>query len=187
MSGCRPLKDVYNLDDTCSVAKSNVATTPFSNPLHPLQERGKTASRVRIRHVTRDHPLPRVLVQHQLQPLAVAVVVDDRRRGEEREEEGRGGGQEEEEEEAGYGGVAGCRGGVGRNGGALEVAVEEGGRGWAGGGWLVMHCANSPRRGSRDSYPRPIIDRSLEKRRTHCAHRAHRTLHLIQRAFLARG
>lgn len=46
------------------------------------------------------------------------------------------------------------------------------GRGWAGGGWLVMHCANSPRRGSRDSYPRPIIDRSLEKRRTHCAHRA---------------
>ena len=25
---------------------------------------------------------------------------------------------------------------------------------------------------SRDSYPRPIIDRSPEKRRTHCAHRA---------------
>lgn len=60
------------------------------------------------------------------------------------------------------------------------------GRGWAGGGWLVMHCANSPRRGSRDSYPRPIIDRSLEKRRTHCAHRAS-YLAPYTTAFLARG
>lgn len=45
-SGCRPLKDVYNLDDTCLVAKSNVATTPFSTLPPPLcrpEERGKTA------------------------------------------------------------------------------------------------------------------------------------------------
>lgn len=135
MSGCRPLKDVYNLDDTCSVAKSNVATTPFSNPLHPLQERGKTASRVRIRHVTRDHPLPRVLVQHQLQPLAV-VVVDDRRRGEEREEgrEGRWAG--------GGGGGSWLRWccGVSRRGWPKRRGARGGGgrrRKGVGRGWLV--------------------------------------------------
>lgn len=136
MSGCRPLKDVYNLDDTCSVAKSNVATTPFSNPLHPLQERGKTASRVRIRHVTRDHPLPRVLVQHQLQPLAVAVVVDDRRRGEEREDgrEGRWAG--------GGGGGSWLRWccGVSRRGWPKRRGARGGGgrrRKGVGRGWLV--------------------------------------------------
>lgn len=135
MSGCRPLKDVYNLDDTCSVAKSNVATTPFSNPLHPLQERGKTASRVRIRHVTRDHPLPRVLVQHQLQPLAV-VVVDDQRRGEEREEgrEGRWAG--------GGGGGSWLRWccGVSRRGWPKRRGARGGGgrrRKGVGRGWLV--------------------------------------------------
>ncbi|KZC08295.1 hypothetical protein WN55_09199 [Dufourea novaeangliae] len=46
--------------------------------------------------------------------------------------------------------------------------VEEGGS-----GWLVGDALRElPAARSRDSYPRPIIDRSPEKRRTHCAHRA---------------
>lgn len=75
-SGCRPLKDVYNLGDTCSVAKSNVATTPFSTP--PSRKR-KDCRDTTCTYIRRDdHPRPRVLVQHQLQPptvVAAAVVV----------------------------------------------------------------------------------------------------------------
>ncbi|KOC63439.1 hypothetical protein WH47_01929 [Habropoda laboriosa] len=40
-------------------------------------------------------------------------------------------------------------------------------------GWLVGDALRElPAARSRDSYPRPIIDRSPEKRRTHCAHQA---------------
>lgn len=44
-------------------------------------------------------------------------------------------------------------------------------QGWS--GWLVGDALRElPAARSRDSYPRPIIDRSPEERRTHCTHRA---------------
>lgn len=47
--------------------------------------------------------------------------------------------------------------------------MEEGG--WS--GWLVGDALRElPAARSRDSYPRPIIDRSPEERRTHCIHQA---------------
>lgn len=49
---------------------------------------------------------------------------------------------------------------------------KEGGGGWWS-GWLVGDALRElPAARSRDSYPRPIIDRSPEERRTHCTHQA---------------
>lgn len=79
-------------------------------------------------------------------------------------------------------GVAGCRGerageddGGSRRiyrGSGGEPWQKEGGGGWWS-GWLVGDALRElPAARSRDSYPRPIIDRSPEERRTHCTHQA---------------
>lgn len=62
-----------------------------------------------------------------------------------------------------------------RRGAGGRLEGREGGQGGGGGlsGWLVGDALRElPAARSRDSYPRPIIDRSPEKRRTHCAHQA---------------
>ncbi|KYN42173.1 hypothetical protein ALC56_03311 [Trachymyrmex septentrionalis] len=52
-----------------------------------------------------------------------------------------------------------------------EPRQKGGGEGWS--GWLVGDALRElPAARSRDSYPRPIIDRSPEERRTHCTHQA---------------
>ncbi|EZA50453.1 hypothetical protein X777_10646 [Ooceraea biroi] len=55
--------------------------------------------------------------------------------------------------------------------GVSESRGAGGGGGWS--GWLVGDALRElPAARSRDSYPRPIIDRSPEERRTHCTRQA---------------